>query len=100
MYFTVSQADVVVPGKLIGSHLLTSSSYTQELLVIDDLLFTMVGIEGKYIKMKRARPKDMSPSFSLDVSMDSSLQVDSVEFSCMFAEIVIFDEFSELVDKM
>ncbi|KAJ7516840.1 hypothetical protein O6H91_21G000900 [Diphasiastrum complanatum] len=45
----------------------------QELLVIDDLLFLMVGIEGKYIHVKQGRLKDTSMVFQMDSSMDLSL---------------------------
>ncbi|KAH9320641.1 hypothetical protein KI387_015280, partial [Taxus chinensis] len=46
----------------------------QELLVIDDLLFTMVGIEGMYIWIKRGRGKDSGIMFQVDASMDLALQ--------------------------
>jgi gamma-tubulin complex component 2 len=46
----------------------------QELFVIDDLLFTMVGIEGRYIWMKRGRAKESGITFQVDASMDLALQ--------------------------
>nr|ATG71066.1 Spc97 / Spc98 family [Cupressus duclouxiana] len=46
----------------------------QELLVIDDLLFAMTGIEGMYISMKRGRAKDSGIVFQVDASMDLALQ--------------------------
>lgn len=48
----------------------------QELIVIDDLLFALVGIEGRYISIKRVRGKDDSIIFQVDSSMDLALQVE------------------------
>ena len=47
----------------------------QELLVIDDLLSALVGIEGRYISIKRVRGKDGYVVFQIDSSMDLALQV-------------------------
>lgn len=46
----------------------------QELLVIDDLLSALVGIEGRYISIKRVRGKDGHVIFQIDQSMDFALQ--------------------------
>lgn len=46
----------------------------QELLVIDDLLFALVGIEGRYILIKRVRGKEGRVVFQIDPSMDLALQ--------------------------
>ncbi|CAI9767433.1 unnamed protein product [Fraxinus pennsylvanica] len=46
----------------------------QELIVIDDLLYSLIGIEGRYISIKRARGKDDSVIFQVDSSMDLALQ--------------------------
>jgi hypothetical protein len=57
----------------------------QELLVIDDLLYAMVGIEGKYVRVRRGRFKDGNTfSFYMDPSMDASIHVRSahVVMSC------------------
>jgi len=48
----------------------------QELLVIDDLLSALVGIEGRYISIKRVRGKEGYVVFQIDSSMDLALQVD------------------------
>uniref|UniRef100_A0A453CC14 Gamma-tubulin complex component n=1 Tax=Aegilops tauschii subsp. strangulata TaxID=200361 RepID=A0A453CC14_AEGTS len=53
----------------------------QELLVIDDLLSALVGIEGRYISIKRVRGKEGYVVFQIDSSMDLALQV-----SCDHAE--------------
>lgn len=47
----------------------------QELLVIDDLLSALVGIEGRYISIKRVRGKEGYVVFQVDSSMDLALQV-------------------------
>ncbi|KAL8135041.1 hypothetical protein AgCh_009892 [Apium graveolens] len=46
----------------------------QELIVIDDLLSCLVGIEGRYISIKRVRRNEDSISFQIDASMDLALQ--------------------------
>ncbi|KAL0919376.1 hypothetical protein M5K25_011467 [Dendrobium thyrsiflorum] len=46
----------------------------QELLVIDDLLSALVGIEGRYISIKRVRGKEGRVVFQIDPSMDLALQ--------------------------
>jgi hypothetical protein len=41
--------------------------------VIDDLLYAMVGIEGKYVRVRRGRFKDGNTfSFYMDPSMDAN----------------------------
>lgn len=71
-------------------------SVEQELIVIDDLLSVLVGIEGRYISIKRVRGKVDSFSFQVDTSMDLALQVGLlVEFSsCRRLENVIPSGFS------
>lgn len=46
----------------------------QELLVIDDLLSALMGIEGRYISIKRVRGKEGHVIFQIDQSMDFALQ--------------------------
>ena len=47
----------------------------QELIVIDDILSAMVGIEGRYILIKTVRGKQDEVTFQVDPSMDLALQV-------------------------
>lgn len=47
----------------------------QELIVIDDLLSTLVGIEGRYISINIVHGKEDSFTFQVDASMDLALQV-------------------------
>ena len=44
-------------------------------MVIDDLLSALVGIEGRYISIKRVRGKEDHVVFQIDSSMDLALQV-------------------------
>ncbi|KAI4305390.1 hypothetical protein L6164_028760 [Bauhinia variegata] len=46
----------------------------QELIVIDDILSALVGIEGRYIIIKTTRGKQDDISFQVDPSMDLALQ--------------------------
>lgn len=43
--------------------------------MIEDLLSALVGIEGRYISIKRVRGKDGHVVFQIDPSMDLALQV-------------------------
>jgi hypothetical protein len=47
----------------------------QEPFLIEDLLYALVGIEGRYISIKRIRGKDGYVVFQIDTSMDLALQV-------------------------
>lgn len=57
-------------NRSLGGH----SPAVQELLVLDNLLFMMVGIEGNYLRVRRGRAKENSLSLYVDPTMDSSLQ--------------------------
>ncbi|KAL1340872.1 hypothetical protein HN51_027334 [Arachis hypogaea] len=46
----------------------------QELIVIDDVLSAMVGVEGRYILIKTVRGKTDDVTFHVDPSMDLALQ--------------------------
>ncbi|CAL5359780.1 unnamed protein product [Camellia sinensis] len=51
----------------------TGDEVCLELIVIDDLLPSLVGIEGRYTSIKRVRGKDVNFAFQLDASMDLAL---------------------------
>ncbi|KAF5956018.1 hypothetical protein HYC85_008874 [Camellia sinensis] len=55
-----------------------------ELIVIDDLLSALVGIEGRYASIKRVRGKDANFAFQLDASMDLALQISALNFLYWF----------------
>ncbi|KQJ83407.1 hypothetical protein BRADI_5g14800v3 [Brachypodium distachyon] len=57
-------------GSVLGSYAVSM----QELLVIDDLLSALAGVEGRYISIKRVREKDGYVVFQIDSSMDLALQ--------------------------
>ncbi|KAK4785853.1 hypothetical protein SAY86_002542 [Trapa natans] len=57
-------------GKAIGCY----DAGVQELIVIDDILSALVGIEGRYISITRIRGKEDEVSFQVDASMDLALQ--------------------------
>ncbi|KAG6419741.1 hypothetical protein SASPL_116253 [Salvia splendens] len=50
----------------------------QELIVIDDILSALVGIDGRYISIRRVQGKDDTVSFQVDASMDLALQARSL----------------------
>ena len=52
--------------------------HMQELIVIDDLLSALVGIEGPYISINRVGGNDNSIIFNVDGSMDLALQVKNI----------------------
>eukprot|EP00249_Psilotum_nudum_P020681 c27807_g1_i1 orf=331-1980(+) len=71
------------------------SPSVQELLVIDDLLYTMVGIDGKYIWAKKGRPKEVSVAFQVDISMDLSLQELVKRMLSLCENYLIVSQFTE-----
>ncbi|MCO5604900.1 hypothetical protein L7F22_059074 [Adiantum nelumboides] len=68
----------------------------QELLLIDDLLFTMVGIEGKYITLKKGKSKESTLSFQIDPSMDLSLQELAKRILPLCESYNVVSQFTEL----
>ncbi|KAH0860631.1 hypothetical protein HID58_088892, partial [Brassica napus] len=63
----------------------------QELLVIDDLLSALVGIEGRYISIKRFYGKEDSIAFQVDPSMDLALHA-KWGFSLLCKELEMLSE--------
>jgi len=62
------------PGACTGSVIGSYAVSVQELLVIDDLLSALVGIEGRYISIKIVHGKEGPVVFQIDSSMDLALQ--------------------------
>ncbi|XP_013616815.1 PREDICTED: gamma-tubulin complex component 2-like [Brassica oleracea var. oleracea] len=54
---------------------------TQELIFLDDLLSALVGVEGRYISIKRFPGKDDSIALQVDPSMDLALQASGTQHS-------------------
>lgn len=53
----------------------------QELIFLDDLLSALVGVEGRYISIKRFPGKDDSIALQVDPSMDLALQASGTQHS-------------------
>lgn len=56
--------------KAIGCY----NAAVQELVVIDDILSAMVGIQGRYVSINRAHGNEDKYTFQVDASMDLALQ--------------------------
>ncbi|KAL8171878.1 hypothetical protein V2J09_023682 [Rumex salicifolius] len=67
----------------------------QELIVIDDLLSAMVGIEGRYISIKRGNGKNAGFSFQVDPSMDLALQELAMRVFPLCESFLLIDAFVE-----
>ncbi|WRX23418.1 Gamma tubulin complex component [Theobroma cacao] len=67
----------------------------QELIVIDDLLFALVGIEGRYISIKRVHGKDDAVTFQVDASMDLALQEFARRIFPLCESFLLIDQFVE-----
>ncbi|XP_010549777.1 PREDICTED: gamma-tubulin complex component 2 [Tarenaya hassleriana] len=68
----------------------------QELIVIDDLLSALVGIEGRYISIKRFHGKEDSITFQVDPSMDLALQELAKRIFPLCESFLLIDQFVEL----
>lgn len=66
-----------------------------ELILIDDLLFALVGIEGRYISIKRVHGKADVVSFQVDSSMDLALQEFAKRIFPLCESYLLIDEFVE-----
>lgn len=67
----------------------------QELIVIDDLLSALVGIEGRYTSVKRVRAKDDTFTFLVDPSMDLALQESSKRIFPLCESYLLINQFVE-----
>ncbi|XP_020876265.1 gamma-tubulin complex component 2 isoform X1 [Arabidopsis lyrata subsp. lyrata] len=67
----------------------------QELIVIDDLLSALVGIEGRYISIKRFHGKEDSIAFQVDPSMDLALQELAKRVFPLCEYYLLIDQFVE-----
>ncbi|CAH2072523.1 unnamed protein product [Thlaspi arvense] len=69
----------------------------QELIVIDDLLSALVGIEGRYISIKRFHGKEDSIAFQVDPSMDLALQASSTHLEMQgFSHLEMLSDINKL----
>ncbi|XP_059665611.1 gamma-tubulin complex component 2 isoform X2 [Cornus florida] len=67
----------------------------QELIVIDDLLSALVGIEGRYISIKRVRGKEDNITFQIDASMDLAIQESAKRIFPLCESYVLINQFVE-----
>ncbi|KAJ3679243.1 hypothetical protein LUZ60_017254 [Juncus effusus] len=71
----------------------------QELLLIDDLLSALVGIEGRYISIKRIRGKEGHVVFQIDKSMDLALQDSTERIFPLCEGFVLVSHFVEMKSR-
>ncbi|XP_010492695.1 PREDICTED: gamma-tubulin complex component 2-like [Camelina sativa] len=67
----------------------------QELIVIDDLLSALVGIEGRYISIERFHGKEDSIAFQVDASMHLPLQEMAKKIFPLCEYYLLIDQFVE-----
>ncbi|XP_077239980.1 gamma-tubulin complex component 2-like [Tasmannia lanceolata] len=67
----------------------------QELLVIDDLLSALVGIEGRYISIRKVRGREGHFTFQVDSSMDLALQEFAMRIFPICENFLTINEFVE-----
>uniref|UniRef100_A0A3Q7F5M3 Gamma-tubulin complex component n=1 Tax=Solanum lycopersicum TaxID=4081 RepID=A0A3Q7F5M3_SOLLC len=67
----------------------------QELIVIDDLLSTLIGIEGRYISIKKVRGKEDDITFQVDASMDLALQEFAKRLFPLCESYILINQFVE-----
>lgn len=67
----------------------------QELIVVDDLLNALVGIEGRYISIKRIRGKEDIVTFQVDASMDLAIQEMAKRIFPLCESFMLIDQFVE-----
>ncbi|XP_065876187.1 gamma-tubulin complex component 2 isoform X2 [Euphorbia lathyris] len=81
------------PGleKDIGSY----TAAVQELVVIDDLMSALVGVEGRYISIRRVRGKEGDVTFLVDPSMDLALQEMAKRILPLCESYLLIDQFVE-----
>ncbi|XP_022938955.1 gamma-tubulin complex component 2-like isoform X1 [Cucurbita moschata] len=68
----------------------------QELIVIDDLLSALLGVEGRYISIKRVHGKEDEVSFQVDASMDLALQELAKRIFPLCESFLFINQFVEL----
>ncbi|KAF5948218.1 hypothetical protein HYC85_014175 [Camellia sinensis] len=94
--FSKEQLEVLDSGKMIGSAKMCSGLYLlEELLVIDDLLSSLVGIEGRYTSIKRVQGKDNNFTFKVDASMDLALQESAKRLFPLCESYLLINQFVE-----
>lgn len=67
----------------------------QELIVIDDLLSALIGIEGRYISINKVKGKEDSFRFHVDGSMDLALQESAKRIFPLCKSYLLINQFVE-----
>ncbi|KAK6911764.1 Gamma tubulin complex component, C-terminal [Dillenia turbinata] len=67
----------------------------QELIVIDDLLYALVGIEGRYNSIRRVHASDNNVAFHVDPSMDLTLQELAKQIFPLCENFLLINQFVE-----
>ncbi|XP_073027591.1 gamma-tubulin complex component 2-like isoform X2 [Primulina eburnea] len=67
----------------------------QELIVIDDLLYALVGIEGRYTSIRRVLGKDDNITFQVDASLDLALQESAKRIFPLCESYLLINQFVE-----
>ncbi|WOK94035.1 gamma-tubulin complex component 2 [Canna indica] len=101
--------EIKAPAQVMGSKPFSMDSFSrgsnnvigsypvsvQELLVIDDLLSALVGIEGRFISIKRVKGKECHVVFQIDPSMDLALQELTERIFPLCQDYVLINHFVE-----
>ncbi|XP_068662171.1 gamma-tubulin complex component 2 [Aristolochia californica] len=93
--FTVSQISDTFSKRSSQNPIGSYPTSVQELLVIDDLLSALVGIEGRYISTKRIRGKEGHVTFHVDASADFTLQELAKRIFPLCENFVVISHFVE-----
>ncbi|CAN4078452.1 unnamed protein product [Withania somnifera] len=72
-----------------------TAQFYQELIVIDDLLSILIGIEGRYISIRKVRGKEDAITFQVDASMDLALQEFSKRLFPLCESYILINQFVE-----
>ncbi|GAB4835355.1 Gamma-tubulin complex component 2 [Ancistrocladus abbreviatus] len=67
----------------------------QELIVIDDILSALIGIEGRYISIRRLHGKEDEIAFQVDASMDLALQEFAKQIFPLCESFLLINQFVE-----
>ncbi|KAJ8450525.1 hypothetical protein Cgig2_020162 [Carnegiea gigantea] len=89
--FSVESFSSTGAEKAIGCY----HASVQELIVIDDLLSALVGIEGRYTSIRRIHGKEDELTFQVDPSMDLALQELAKRIFPLCESYLLIDQFVE-----
>lgn len=73
---------------------------SQELIIVDELLAAMMGIDGNYVHVRKGRENDLSFVFSVDPRLNSSLHVRQPGFLHLAILVASFGLMPSLIRMM